>query len=118
MSVARPAHTQTAANEQISIHESEIRIQEEHLRKSLKVRLEPVVNERTVGSVVNLAGATVLGESKNASGQTVRRIRDTGGAVIEMTLDAAGNLIDARVVSQAMRQLQPLQPMQPQQPPR
>jgi hypothetical protein len=32
---------------------------------------------------------------------TCRRVRDTSGAVIELTLDAAGKVINSRVVSQA-----------------
>jgi hypothetical protein len=43
----------------------------------------------------------VLGETTNTAGQTVRRVRDTSGAVIELTLDQAGRIINSRVVSQA-----------------
>jgi hypothetical protein len=47
-----------------------------------------------------LFGATVLNETTNTAGQTVRRVRDSSGAVIELTLDAAGKITNSRVVSQ------------------
>jgi hypothetical protein len=56
-----------------------------------------VVNSNTVGNVTNLR---VLGETKNAAGQTVRRVQDTAGGVIEFTLDAAGKVINSKVLSQ------------------
>lgn len=59
-----------------------------------------VVNQRSLGSILNLGG-TVLNETTNAAGQTVRRIRDASGAVIEMTLDQAGRIVNSRVISQA-----------------
>ena len=56
-----------------------------------------VVNSNTVGNVSSLR---VLGETKNATGQTLRRVQDTAGGVIELTLDAAGRVISSRVLSQ------------------
>ena len=60
-----------------------------------------VVNQRTVGNVLDQPRNTVLGETTNAAGQTVRRVLDTSGAVIELTLDTAGKVINSRVVSGA-----------------
>jgi hypothetical protein len=40
-------------------------------------------------------------DTTNASGQTLRRVVDTTGAVIELTLDQTGRVINSRVVSQA-----------------
>jgi hypothetical protein len=57
-----------------------------------------VLNQKTVGDVSSLS---VLNETTNAAGQTLRRVTDTSGAVIELTLDAAGKVINSRVVSQA-----------------
>ena len=57
-----------------------------------------VVNQRTVGSAT---GLNVQGETTNAAGQTLRRVVDTTGAIIELTLDSAGKVINTRVVSQA-----------------
>jgi YD repeat-containing protein len=57
-----------------------------------------VLNQKTVGDVSSLS---VLSETTNAAGQTLRRVTDTSGAVIELTLDAAGKVISSRVVSQA-----------------
>ena len=59
-----------------------------------------VVNQRTVGSILDTA-TTTLGETTNAAGQTVRRVRDAAGAVIELTLDSAGKVVGSRVVSGA-----------------
>ncbi|HMF54996.1 MAG TPA: hypothetical protein VK619_01435 [Pyrinomonadaceae bacterium] len=42
-----------------------------------------------------------LGDTTNDAGQTVRRTRDITGAVVELTLDTAGRVTNARVVSQA-----------------
>jgi hypothetical protein len=57
-----------------------------------------VVNQRTLG---NVSGLNVQNETTNASGQLIRRVVDTSGAVIELTLDAAGKVVNSRVVSQA-----------------
>jgi hypothetical protein len=43
----------------------------------------------------------VLGESGDAQGQTVLRVRDAAGAVIELTLDTAAHVVGVRVVSPA-----------------
>lgn len=48
-----------------------------------------------------ISSLNVISETTNAAGQTLRRVRDTSGAVIELTLDAAGKVISSRVVSQA-----------------
>jgi len=62
-----------------------------------------VVSSRTVGSVLNSAatGLRTVGETTNSAGQTVRRLQDASGAVIEVTLDAAGKVAGSRVVSGA-----------------
>jgi hypothetical protein len=56
-----------------------------------------LVNSRNVGNVSELR---VLSETTNAAGQTVRRVQDTAGAVIELTLDNAGKLLGSKVLSQ------------------
>jgi hypothetical protein len=43
----------------------------------------------------------VVRESTNASGQVVRQVRDSGGGIIELTLDRAGKLLGSRVLSGA-----------------
>ena len=58
-----------------------------------------LVNQRTVGSVLDLTG--LGGDTTNTAGQTARRVRDTSGAIIELTLDTAGRVLNSRVVSQA-----------------
>nr|MDQ3746683.1 hypothetical protein [Acidobacteriota bacterium] len=58
-----------------------------------------VTGQRVVGSVESLTRQGT--DTTNAAGQTVRRVLDTSGAVIELTLDAAGRVINSRVVSQA-----------------
>jgi YD repeat-containing protein len=40
----------------------------------------------------------VVSETTNAAGRTVRQVRDTTGALIEYTLDTAGQVTGARVV--------------------
>ncbi len=57
-----------------------------------------VVNQRTVGNVLNLS---TVQETTGAGGQILRQVRDTSGAVIELTLDAAGKVTNSRVISQA-----------------
>jgi len=56
-----------------------------------------VVTSNTVG---NISSLRVLSETTNASGQTVRRVQDTAGGVLELTLDAAGKLLGSKVLSQ------------------
>ena len=58
-----------------------------------------VVGQRNVGNVTSLTQQGT--DTTNATGQTVRRVLDTTGAVIELTLDAAGRVVNSRVVSQA-----------------
>jgi hypothetical protein len=60
-----------------------------------------VVGSRAVGAILDQAGNSVLGETRNSSGQIVRRVRDPAGAVIELTLDTAGKVVSSRVVSGA-----------------
>lgn len=62
-----------------------------------------VVNEKTVGSVLNTAatGLRVVGETTNNAGQTVRRLQDSSGAVIEVVLDTAGKIVSSKIVSGA-----------------
>lgn len=65
-----------------------------------------VVNQRTLGSVLNTAatGFRVLGETTNSAGQTVRRLQDASGGIIEVTLDSAGKIVNSRIVQGATRQ--------------
>jgi len=58
-----------------------------------------LANQRMVGSVLDLT--RVGSDTNNTAGQTIRRVRDTGGAVIELTLDTAGRVLNSRVVSGA-----------------
>ena len=62
-----------------------------------------VVNERTVGSVLNTAatGLKVVGETTNNAGQTVRRLQDASGGIIEVVLDSAGKIVSSKIVSGA-----------------
>jgi hypothetical protein len=53
-----------------------------------------IVNERTVGSALQLP---VVGETRNASNQLVRTVRDPAGNLIELVLNAAGDVTGARV---------------------
>lgn len=57
-----------------------------------------MINQRTVGNGKDL---NVLKETTNGARQTIRQVRDTSGAVIELTLDAAGKVVNSRVISQA-----------------
>jgi YD repeat-containing protein len=59
-----------------------------------------LVNERTLGSVLNL---TRVSEVTNAAGQTVRTVRDTAGNVIEVTLNTAGQVVGTRVLQTVRR---------------
>ena len=54
-----------------------------------------VVNSRALGNVSSLK---VLSET-NTGGQTVRRVQDTTGAVIELVLDTAGKVVSSKVLS-------------------
>lgn len=56
-----------------------------------------MLNSRTVGNVTDL---DVVRETTNAAGQTVRTVRDTTGAVLELVLDQAGKVVSSKVVSQ------------------
>lgn len=68
-----------------------------------------VVNQRTVGSILDTAatGLRVVGETTNGAGQTVRRLQDASGGIIEVTLDAAGKIVSSRVVQGANNTTQP-----------
>lgn len=68
-----------------------------------------VVNERTVGSVLNTAatGLRVIGETTNNAGQTVRRLQDASGGIIEVTLDTAGKIVNSRIVQGATNTTRP-----------
>lgn len=59
-----------------------------------------VVGSRNLGSVLNAAtsGLRSVGETTNAAGQTVRRLQDSSGSILEVTLDAAGKVVGSRVV--------------------
>lgn len=67
-----------------------------------------VVNERTVGSVLNTAqtGLRVVNETTNDAGQTVRRLQDASGAVLEVVVDSAGRIVSSRVISGATNRQQ------------
>ena len=53
------------------------------------------IAQRTVGSITSLPQVS---QTTNASGQLVRRVRDTTGKIIEYILDAAGRLSGIRIV--------------------
>jgi hypothetical protein len=59
-----------------------------------------VVNERTIGSVLDAAGTglRVVSETTNNSGQTVRRLQDSSGGIIEVVLDTAGKIVSSRII--------------------
>lgn len=53
------------------------------------------------GSLLDPAtsGLTPIGQSaRNAAGQTVRRLRDRSGAVVEVVVDAAGRIVSSRSI--------------------
>ncbi|MBV9216250.1 MAG: hypothetical protein JO053_08745 [Acidobacteria bacterium] len=60
-----------------------------------------VLSQRTIGSVLDTAatGLRVIGETTNSAGQTVRRLQDAGGGIVEVTLDTAGKIVSSRVIS-------------------
>ncbi len=62
-----------------------------------------VVNQRTIGSVLDTAatGLRVVGETTNNAGQTVRRLQDATGGIVEVTLDSAGKIVSSRIVQGA-----------------
>ena len=62
-----------------------------------------VLNQRTIGSVLDTAatGLRVVGETTNGAGQTVRRLQDSSGGIVEVTLDTAGKIVNSRIVSGA-----------------
>lgn len=53
------------------------------------------------GQVLDLArtGLTEVSRTVNAAGQTVRRVRDSGGQLLEVVTDAAGRIVSSRRVS-------------------
>jgi hypothetical protein len=63
-----------------------------------------VLNQRTIGSILDTAatGLSIIGETTNAAGQTVRRLRDASGSIIEVTLDSAGRIVNSRVVQSSV----------------
>ena len=60
-----------------------------------------LVNERTLGSLLNMQGLRVLQQTTNAAGQVVRQVQDSTGAVIEYTLGQGNQITNARVIRQA-----------------
>lgn len=64
-----------------------------------------LINEKTLGSVLDTAatGLRVLGETTNGQGQTVRRLQDASGGIIEVTLDTAGKIVNSRIVQGTIR---------------
>lgn len=65
-----------------------------------------VVNQRTVGSVLDTAatGLRVVNETTNGAGQTVRRLQDSTGGIIEVVVDSAGKIVSSKIVSGARNQ--------------
>jgi methyl-accepting chemotaxis protein len=53
------------------------------------------------GQLLDLAGSglTALSETVNAAGQTVRRVQDRSGRVLEVVTDSAGRIVSSRPVS-------------------
>lgn len=68
-----------------------------------------VVNQRTIGSVLDTAatGLRVVGETTNNTGQTVRRLQDASGGIIEVTLDSAGKIVNSKIVQGAANRTNP-----------
>jgi hypothetical protein len=62
-----------------------------------------VLNQRTLGSVLDTAatGLRVVNETTNSQGQTVRRLQDASGGIVEVTLDTAGKIVNSRIISGA-----------------
>lgn len=54
------------------------------------------------GQLLNLAGAglTQLSQTVNSAGQTVRRVRDRGGQLLEVVTDSANRIVSSRRISQ------------------
>jgi methyl-accepting chemotaxis protein len=54
------------------------------------------------GQVLDLAksGLTLVSQTVNASGQTVRRVRDRTGRLLEVVTDTAGRIVSSRPVTQ------------------
>lgn len=54
------------------------------------------------GTVLDLvrSGLTEVSRTVNGSGQTVRRVRDTGGQLLEVVTDTAGRILSSRRVTQ------------------
>lgn len=54
------------------------------------------------GQLLNLAasGLTQVSQSVNSSGQTVRRVRDTAGRLLEVVTDSANRIVSSRSVGQ------------------
>ena len=48
----------------------------------------------------------MLQQGTNAAGQLVRVVRDTSGALIELTLNSAGQLTGSRVLTSALTPIQ------------
>jgi len=53
------------------------------------------------GQVLDLAksGLTVVNQTVNGSGQTVRQVRDSAGRLLEVVTDTAGRIISSRPVT-------------------
>jgi len=54
-----------------------------------------------IGQLLDLArsGLTVVNQSVNGSGQTVRQVRDTAGRLLEVVTDTAGRIVSTRPVT-------------------
>lgn len=62
-----------------------------------------VVNQITVGSVLDMVatGLRVVNETTNGAGQTVRRLQDASGGIVEVTLDSAGKIVSSKIIQGA-----------------
>jgi hypothetical protein len=54
------------------------------------------------GQVLDLAasGLTAVSQTVNGTGQTVRRVRNTAGQLLEVVTDTAGRIVSSRRVTQ------------------
>ncbi len=66
-----------------------------------------VVNQRAIGSVLDTAatGLRVVNETTNGAGQTVRRLQDSTGGIIEVVVDSAGKIVSSKIVSKQHAQI-------------
>jgi len=58
-----------------------------------------ILDLKRVGGALDLPQSG--SDTRNAAGQTIRKVRDASGAILELTLDSAGKVVNSRVVSGA-----------------